>query len=122
MSKLLRISMLLIFVFASTPVSPASKLAANSHNAFNYTECIKVTGDEPNSNYTVTNCGTVTASVVLGQPGEGSPLEYIQAGAEVPMGTTNKPYRYWSCPSPQIPYDTRTSQVPEYNSSSVKCR
>ena len=122
MSKLMQISLLVIFAFASTPVLPACRLGASSYNMFNYTECIKVTGDGPNSNYAVTNCGTVTASVVLGQPGEVSPLEYIQAGTELPMGTTNKPYRYWSCASPEIPYDTGTGQVPQYNSGSVKCR
>jgi hypothetical protein len=95
--------------------------SASSTAAF-AASCVSVTSDGPNSNYSVTNCSSVTEVVVLGQPGEGPTMEYIQAGAEMPMGTTNKPYQYWACPSPQMPHDTRTGQFPQYGANSVQCK
>lgn len=88
--------------------------------------CVRVTSDGPNSNYTVTNCGTLNTAVVLSQPGEGPMLLFIQTGARMPRGTTNKAYRYWSCEQAQgvrkLPIDTRTGALPQYASNSVQCR
>jgi|SRR5579863_2033769 len=88
--------------------------------------CVRVVSDGPNSNYSVTNCGSVNTAVVLSQPGEAPMLMFIQSKAEMPMGTTNKPYQYWSCEMVKgvrrMPIDTRTAAAPKYGSISVQCR